>query len=154
MTRNSRNSGSVPDPATVAVARALLLLLDTSPNTVAAHVADAIQLHRRRRRLEGASVPAALEALGTVFATVALESSRRATADQEGSVVADRSFTVDCADMSPDALVTTAQAATRMNVSPSTVKRRAAAGVLVALRHGRVVRFRIADIDSLIAKGA
>lgn len=50
-------------------------------------------------------------------------------------------------------LLTTAEAAARLHVSPSWLKRRAAAGTVPHVRLGRSVRFSEADISAIIESG-
>lgn len=51
----------------------------------------------------------------------------------------------------PDDLLTRRETAQRMRCSEATVKRRTAAGDLAAARNGRLVRYRVADVDAFIA---
>jgi excisionase family DNA binding protein len=49
----------------------------------------------------------------------------------------------------PDRLLTTGEIAERWRVSPKTVRRLVAKGVLRSVRIGRQIRFRLADVVSL-----
>lgn len=140
-------AATVPDGApTVLVA--LLRVVGGSPSD-AAHISAALAAHRRSQADEGAAVPASIRAVEQLAASVFF-GSRRATEGQR-SAEFDHSPRVPDGERvtTNDSLLTRAQAARRARCSTSTIKRREAAGDLVAVRHGRVVPYRAGDIDNL-----
>lgn len=115
----------------------------------ASHLAAAVSRHRRDMRLEGSAVPASLDALEKVFARVAV-GPRRSTEDHRGSDVGDVPARRD-SGIAADQL-TRGQAAKRLRCSVSTLKRRESEGELLPVRHGRIVRYRVSDIDDYLKR--
>ena len=144
------NSGT-PDQVTTDAALLLLKLAGATSTFEASHAAAAFQRHRREMRLEGSNVPASLEVLEAVFATVSL-GSRRVTAGQVGAELRpdQDGGQRDHRDENEGELLTRAQAARRLRCSVSTIKRRERSGELRPVRHGRVVRHRRTDLDSFL----
>ena len=131
------------------VATALLRVVGASTSD-AAHLAGAIGRHRREMRLEGSSVPPTLDALEQVFARIAI-GSRKVTGGHSGPEIDAVSDPGDGrSHESPTDLLDRKQAARRLRCSESTVKRREAAGELRPIRHGRVVRHRVTDLDAYL----
>lgn len=56
--------------------------------------------------------------------------------------------------LDPDRLLTKKDAADRLAVSPATVSRLIAAGALPAVKIGKLVRIRPADLSAFVAKNA
>lgn len=94
-----------------------------------------------------AGTPSSVDALAAAFARLANGPSEVTEAHQ-GSKVGSPPVERHREAM-PDDLLTRAETARRMRTSVATVKRRERAGPLPAVRHGRVVRYRVADIDAL-----
>lgn len=141
-----------PDAATP-VAVALLCMVGGSVQD-AAHVAGALGAHRRNQRLMGAGVPASIEALEALFAAIAL-GPRRVIAGHDGSKVgllAERRDGIPHEDEPLPDLLSREQAARRLRCSVSTLKRRERTGDLCPVRHGRLVRHRLVDLDRFIAE--
>lgn len=111
------------------------------------HLAAAIGTYRSAKRLETEDVGQTMRALQRVAARVA-RGPRRSVEDQRGAEVGDSAPAGDGGPM-PDTLLTRLQAAKRMGCHVSTLKRREQQGLKV-VRHGRVVRYRVADIDEFL----
>ncbi len=125
----------------------LLRMLNGSPFD-AVHLSRAISRYRDGLRYEATGIPPALDALEQLCNLI-VAGPRKVTEGQEGSTLPDPGPASD-GHLMPDTLLDLPQAAARMSISPSTVKRRAMSGDLPAVRHGRVVRYRVSDIDNYL----
>lgn len=132
--------------AAVPIAVGLLRILGAG-RSEAAHVAAALQRHRREMRLEGSSVPTSLDALEKVFARIAVGPPRD-TAGHPQTNVGALAVPSDDAVM-PDTLLNRTQAAKRLRCSVRTLNRRD----LPKVRHGRIVSYRVADLDAFLLNG-
>ncbi len=117
------------------------MLLDLPPE-VCGHVAVAIRHYRSTARRDGRAVPAALTDLEGLL-------SERAMTRPEPTELGQLESIAESEAMSP-LLLTAKQAARRLLCSERTLQRRVAAGHLSPVRNGRIVRFRVTDIDAAI----
>lgn len=139
-----------PPAGALSITAGLLAMLGASTSD-AAHLASAIAGHRKAMRLEGVGVPASLDVLERVFAMIAI-GPRRVSEGHRGSEVGADDVPPDHDHVTDTSLLTRAQAAARMRCSVSSVKRRERDGALTPIRHGRVVRHRVADIDAYLTR--
>jgi excisionase family DNA binding protein len=107
------------------------------------HLALAIRSHRNARRARWEAVPAELVTLETAL-------SSRLSRGQDSPSLAVPGAVVESSDVSPELVVTQAQAAQRLRCSLSTIKRRVKAGDLRVSRVGGLVRIRIQDLDAYL----
>lgn len=137
------------DDATQRAITAALLLSVHAGSFDAVHVANALGQYIQSRRNIG--VPPSLARLEALFASLGV-SSQRVTAAHDGPEVGPAQTRRNRRPYGvvepPAGLLTREQAAQRLGCSPSTVKRRERAGDLVPVRHGRLVRYRLADLDA------
>lgn len=118
-----------------------LILLDLPPE-VCGHVAVAIRRYRSTSVRDGRAVPVALADLERLL-------SQRAIARPEATELERLESMGEGESMTP-VLLDTKQAARRLLCSQRTLQRRVAAGQLTPVRNGRIVRFRVADLDAAI----
>jgi excisionase family DNA binding protein len=123
------------------------LITEIMPNT-AGHLVVALRSYRHQMARSGMGFPTELEELEVLFARL-WQGPREATEGREGSTFASHDGTGNAENVTPETLLTRNQAAARLQVSVTTLKRREKAGHLPATRHGRVVRYRAADLDNL-----
>lgn len=107
-----------------------------------AHVAVALVRHRDGLRREGREVPAGLVELVETVLFRARGGHARTTGDDAGVVV-------DDASMAP-LLLTKAETAQLLNVSPRTVQRLVAEGRLPLVRVAGAPRFRRVDVEGYV----
>lgn len=131
-----------PPGALTTLASALVQAVSSTPAEDAAHLAVALRMYRKQGR-----APASFAMLERVFADVWHRSSE-VTAGQRGAIVA-APPPADDRSVMPETLLDRQATARRLDCSESTVKRREQAGELPAVRHGRIVRYRAADVDTL-----
>lgn len=110
----------------------------------------ALEFYRRELVKNGHPVTEEVTALARHF--IALGSGREVIEGHGGSLFAPLAPVPDGGGMD-DQLLTRPAAAQRLGVSVSTLKRREAAGDIQPLRHGRVVRYRAADLIALMEAG-
>jgi excisionase family DNA binding protein len=117
---------------------AVLLVVD---DTTVRHLAAAVAAHRRRLRLDGVPVPAALTELMAAF---------QVRSGQDGSAFAD----LDGANDTPDMALTLdyREAAELLGVSESTVKRLVTDRKLPAVSIGRSKRIRAEDARRFVSE--
>jgi excisionase family DNA binding protein len=104
----------------------------------------ALRAHLRRLRSDGVPPPADLEELAERL----LPRSGAVSSGQERSESA-----VPSSSGESDPMLRTTEAARQLGVSPSTIRRRVAAGDLAVVRIGRAVRFRTSDLQKFGEKG-
>ena len=108
------------------------------------HLRAAIEAHKRRIEHDGGALPPGLLDLLDL-------ASFRVSKGQDGSTF-DRSCNcTDSVGVEPQ-LLTQLQAAKRLNVSLSTVKRLVRVGELPAKRMGSAVRVRLVDVDGFASR--
>lgn len=123
-------------------------MLSDTPRIDASHIAAALDSYGRELRRNGRKLPAALTELQQVMVGIAIGSIGSA-GDHTGSRVAPTYPDFHDGAVTTDTLLCRAEAAKRLACSVSTLKRRESAGDLPAFRHGRLVRYRVADLDGL-----
>ncbi len=118
-----------------------LMLMDLPPE-VCGHVAVAIRHYRFTCIRNNIRAPSHLVELEQLL-------SQRAIARPEATELEQFASIAESEAMSP-LLLTAKQAARRLLCSERTLQRRVAAGQLAPVRNGRIVRFRVTDIDAVI----
>lgn len=144
-------SVSAAEAAAGPVATALLQLLGGTPAD-AAHLASALRRYRGTLRLEGAGTPSSLDALERVFVRVwaSRQSASPADTSTHDTGRQGRPELGGVLEPADSGLMTGKQAAARIGCAVRTLQRREAAGELSPIRHGRVVRYRRADVDAYL----
>lgn len=114
------------------------------------HLSNAIKVHGKHlREKNGSTAPPEYPALSHYMAQQARAGkSLNVTGAQSVSIVGIPEPSRDSEQVTADTLLTYRESADRMNISLSTLRRRVAAGDLRPVRHGRITRLRVADIDA------
>lgn len=114
-------------------------------------IAAALEFYRRELAKNGR--PANIEITSLARQFIALGSGQEVIGGHRGSLFAPLASAPDGGDMEGP-LLSRPDAAEFLGVSVSTLKRREAAGLVSALRHGRVVRYRTTDLIEHMKAGS
>lgn len=128
------------------------MLIFSPDEQTAGQVAMAIELWKREARRLGISVAPGIDQVRDAMLARARVGSVTVTEGQDGSILATFGEVSQGADMPTGPLLTLDEAAERLGVSRSTLKRLTAAGEIRTVRVGRrAVRFHADDLDAYIA---